>query len=664
MSLSVYEHAADYLTPLLVWEQVISDRDWTHLAVVYNNKTPALYVNGELVKTGLSSTKPNIHPSGTIGGGDWGYFSGTIANVRVYQRALLPIDLKQVIDADQLALPAYRKGHPIGFSLFDENQNYVLYISDDPKADHALNLELKNTSSQAIQFQSGQATVAALNNYHFELVFRIGTLSAQTLMALRQNKATVLKDPDQWDLFVPPEDPSKQSVSLYFLYKGTDQVFNQNESRLLTLQKMSAAAGSGTRGTQVELKLNQLVYVDDIGDATPPPITGSRVQQLQITNQSGRKSIPLHVGFIGSNRILNDGSPSKTPLRLRITNTSKEPISLKAASFTLSFDIGDEGKEWAIATDADLKPTITAIYPDGTQKEITDVTRKQGVSPAWTIGNATLPIQQLGAGQHIEVSIAGIKTTHPTGYTNLYINYSVPGYWDGQFVCLIEKAPLLFYDASKTAHRVGIGNPNPQNLLHIGSGESTITSNRVSVVIATKATDTGIAIAQQGGNLGAVNLLLQASTAGGYIGTTSNHPLVLRTNDADRLVVNNDGNVIIHKDLQIKGDIKLGDGGNLFAWATSQKVRIVMGSVERDGKPNGTGFISERTGVGQYSLKFTPAFSQTPVILTGAGEKALPIVYPNVWGDDCILIYCRNLFDNPVKDQPTDARFYFLAIGS
>jgi Concanavalin A-like lectin/glucanases superfamily len=682
--ISVYEHAGYYLPPLLVWENAISNSDWTHIAVVYNNKTPSLYVNGQLVKTGSTSTKTSIHPSATIGGGYWGYFPGKIANVRVYQRALSvaeiqqniaadqaglvahfeldeiesgnrvanavpgiaglvqgarlvpddefgaclsfdgqkdfievsssdainfgvnqnftisvwaksngwteggtiiskgtwfeyggagyfigyaaapkqiyvgvfdtkrhiintglgetfgwthfalvkqgttikayvngtevttggesatdvsgtlanaqnlligkktpqgdrffkgeianvrvykralsPTAINQVIDADRLALPAYRKGHPIDFSLLDENQNYALYISDDPKASHVLTLNLKNTSTQAIQFQNGKGTQATSDNYHFELVFRQGVLSAKTLTTLRQTKTDILKDPTQWDVAVSPDNRPDQTLSLYFLYKGSDQVFNQSELRQAALQNISAAAGSGMRGTQVELRLNQLVYVDDANSPMPSPITGTRVQQLQITNQSGRQVIPLHVGFVGGNRILNDGSSLNT-LRLRITNTSKEALSLGQGSnqgqFIFSFDVGDVQKEWAIATATDLKPVIRATYPDGSSRDVTDVTRNQGVSPEWKIGQGTLPITKLDPNQSIEISVAEIKTNHPIGYTNLYVRYSIPGYWDGQFVCLIEKSPLLFYDASPTDRRVGIGKARPDAMLEV-----------------------------------------------------------------------------------------------------------------------------------------------------------------------------------------------------
>ena len=85
--------------------------------------------------------------------------------------------------------------------------------------------------------------------------------------------------------------------------------------------------------------------------------------------------------------------------------------------------------------------------------------------------------------------------------------------------------------------KVGIRTPTPQNLLHVGDGSSAILSTRVNAVIASQNPDAGIGIAQNSG----VNVLLQASGAGGYIGTTSNHPVVFRTNDQDRMVLDTNG---------------------------------------------------------------------------------------------------------------------------
>jgi Chaperone of endosialidase len=93
-----------------------------------------------------------------------------------------------------------------------------------------------------------------------------------------------------------------------------------------------------------------------------------------------------------------------------------------------------------------------------------------------------------------------------------------------------------------SADNVGIGTTsNPQNRLHVGPGRSSIVQTRVNAVVASNTPDAGIAIAQNSG----VNVLLQASGAGGYLGTTSNHPLIFRTNDLDRMSVDTKGKVTV-----------------------------------------------------------------------------------------------------------------------
>lgn len=87
--------------------------------------------------------------------------------------------------------------------------------------------------------------------------------------------------------------------------------------------------------------------------------------------------------------------------------------------------------------------------------------------------------------------------------------------------------------------RVGIGNNSPQHLLHVGNGTSSIPKDRVSAVIASQTNDAGIAIAQKD----QVNVLVQAAGAGGYLGTNSDHPLVLGTNSQDRVTIDKGGKV-------------------------------------------------------------------------------------------------------------------------
>jgi hypothetical protein len=62
---SVFEHAGVYMPSLLVYDAPIVG--WTHIAVVYQNQQPALYVNGVLVRTGLVSGTAS-YPSTSLAG--------------------------------------------------------------------------------------------------------------------------------------------------------------------------------------------------------------------------------------------------------------------------------------------------------------------------------------------------------------------------------------------------------------------------------------------------------------------------------------------------------------------------------------------------------------------------------------------------------------------
>ncbi|MCA1616381.1 MAG: DUF4214 domain-containing protein, partial [Acidobacteria bacterium] len=85
---SVYEHAGGYMPATLVHPTMISG--WAHIAVVYANRRPSLYVNGVWQKDGQTSPKAYVHvtPANVAGGYPNNYFNGSLDDVRVYNRAL------------------------------------------------------------------------------------------------------------------------------------------------------------------------------------------------------------------------------------------------------------------------------------------------------------------------------------------------------------------------------------------------------------------------------------------------------------------------------------------------------------------------------------------------------------------------------------------------
>jgi RHS repeat-associated protein len=110
---SVYEHANGYMPALLVWEGPVTG--WTHVAVVYENKQPRLYINGVLVRTGLTSDRQHVRPGNLLGSGAYGVMPGTFDEVRVWNtvrsEAEIRNNMRRSVVAPQSGLVAY---WPIG----------------------------------------------------------------------------------------------------------------------------------------------------------------------------------------------------------------------------------------------------------------------------------------------------------------------------------------------------------------------------------------------------------------------------------------------------------------------------------------------------------------------------------------------------------------------
>ena len=92
---SVIEHASNYMPSPLVYNAPING--WTHIAVVYQNKQPNLYVNGVLVRTGLISGR-TVYPSANLGKVNSGYgpYWGLLDEVSIYNRALTSVEIQSI----------------------------------------------------------------------------------------------------------------------------------------------------------------------------------------------------------------------------------------------------------------------------------------------------------------------------------------------------------------------------------------------------------------------------------------------------------------------------------------------------------------------------------------------------------------------------------------
>jgi hypothetical protein len=379
---------------------------------------------------------------------------------------------------------AFRNSYPLDLGLYNDDQQEVLYITDDP-AGHNLHLDISNAAGQTISLSAPASTTASATNYHFALRFRPGTLSSvfqsylsYAVSTLQGNKPAALSDTLQ--LFATETVAALQALqqqgwtigygqepggalALYFLSSQAQKLAPGAKVSVI-FPHASAEGTGGARSTRVELNYRQVSL-----DSNATLISGHRQSQLTIVNQRGQKNIPLHVSFLGANAILNDGKAQNT-LTLRITNILKDNVvslnpagSSAPSKFVLSFDVqaDQEVKDWALGTVSQVR----AIHMDPTDPGHWSLTPSSGQEevPEWIL--TPQPTKTvLAPNEAVTLTLNNIISSLPPGQTNLYVGYeNIPGYWDGQFVVLLEKSPLLY-----RGNNVGIGTATPHGALEIG----------------------------------------------------------------------------------------------------------------------------------------------------------------------------------------------------
>ncbi len=101
---SVYEHAGSYMPPVLVWAGSVSNDNWTHVVVTYNNGTPSLYVNGVFQKRGLRGSHANVVPTYVIGSAAYGNYSLGVDEYKLFGGVLSSADISTIHANENLGM--------------------------------------------------------------------------------------------------------------------------------------------------------------------------------------------------------------------------------------------------------------------------------------------------------------------------------------------------------------------------------------------------------------------------------------------------------------------------------------------------------------------------------------------------------------------------------
>ncbi|MEM6268495.1 MAG: LamG-like jellyroll fold domain-containing protein [Bacteroidota bacterium] len=462
---------------------VLATDEWYYVTWIYNLDTleQTIYIDGDNKFVG--SNKPGYTGTSDLKLGNWNgnYFSGKVYGLRIYDEVLSQADIQYAMREDQ-GWPSARATHPIDFDLSDEDHQNVLYITET--SDQVLRLDISNASTNSIYLADLTAAPVSSLNHHFALRFRPGTLSETSLDTTGSAPMQLNADSGgDWQMAGPTTDASGMDV-IYLRSNAGGLTMDPDAIQSILFDNVGADGTQGARGTRVELQCANLAY----SDALTEEIVTTRELHLSVVNQRGQKNIPLHVGFIGDNGVLN--TDESMDLTLRISNAQQydgihsDTAALKfiydaeedaRSAMTLTFATSaDKDDEWALIAPTDISHVEFTVYREKNDKgELQSLSGWEVIkstdtnNPEWIIyptSDQALYSEDDPAGSSfINVAITGIKTKFPIGHTYLTVDYkNIPNYWDGQMKVAIEKRPLIYAEGA-----VGIGIQDPKTVVAI-----------------------------------------------------------------------------------------------------------------------------------------------------------------------------------------------------
>lgn len=343
---------------------------------------------------------------------------------------------------------------PLKFQFYygENNQAEIvntIYLEDGNKP-LTLYLEVFNDSEQDVIFknsnslagklatvQAGGAQAASEKKCHFQLRW-------EKDLGLKPSEIEIDDKSGQWQVNY---DEEFRFFSMYFLHQS-GLTLKPNEKIQIGFSKLTANNRT-VKSSNVELLYGGIGL---ISTGTANELIEKQVSSknaVSVINHLRKTEIPLQFRVLGSNAILNDGTTQNT-LKLKVLNSplsnNTRPILLlnQSSKFIVSFEQGDH-------PDA-LVAIPSQLY--GVQITVTDTNSwtsdHTANSTQWSF---TPKINQLTAGQGIELTISNLVTNSASGLACIYIDYqNIGSYPDGRLVIPIEKTPLLY-----SGGQVGIG---------------------------------------------------------------------------------------------------------------------------------------------------------------------------------------------------------------
>lgn len=336
---------------------------------------------------------------------------------------------------------------PIGFDVYNDDEDQAIFITENIVG-HSLTIEIENNSDKVLSPKVLSGPVSE-TNCHFELTFQANTIfNSPCAIRLAGGIFEMHVNQNAEGAIIPNNDGS---ISFYFkTFNGWS--LNPGECMSLKLNHIRAEYGDGARHSTIKLSYQNLLH-----DGVAAPISGINEIDLDVVNKTGRRNIPMNLGFVGSNIVLNNSSKPNT-VQLRVANIDQRGHILGATANSklfLRIPGGANGQEWTLATDAQLSSMVVKYTLPGEAAVIASKT--QGANE-WEI-----PYKTLEPGQSINIELSNLRTDHNSGESEVKVQYkNIKGYWDGELVATIGKGPMVHKD-----EKTGIGTNNPDAKLAV-----------------------------------------------------------------------------------------------------------------------------------------------------------------------------------------------------
>lgn len=285
----VLEHSHNYIKRALVQRDTLIG--WHHIVIVYNNKIPSLYINGQFIKIGVSGSR-NVHPSlgydstivtlhnfsnSGIGAGlnnqynSGHFFYGKIDDIGIWGRSLTLKDITDLYVGCQLnfsTLPTNQIG-------FINNTVQFVAVSSDSLSEYQWQTDLGvgfqnlNNIGQYSGVTNDTLTISNLamlnNNQNYRCIIKRGDcIDTSNTVTLTVIDNSGISDNNQESLFTFYPNPTEDVINVKADPKllGSMYTVYDNSGKVLLSGKINAEI------TLIELgNLSSGIYLFRVGES-------------------------------------------------------------------------------------------------------------------------------------------------------------------------------------------------------------------------------------------------------------------------------------------------------------------------------------------------------------------------------------------------------------